>query len=84
MTKWTVSEVSQATGISEGAISGYYSNRGVSTKGGLTLSQVLEVMHRNGPRGTGPDSDKVKLLVNILQAAGEDTPFAFNDNDEAE
>ena len=80
MTKWTVTEVSQATGLSEGAISGYFSNRGITTKKGLTLTQILEVIH--APRrdhGTN-NSEKVKALVKILQAAGERTPYTYQED----
>lgn len=70
MEKWTVTEVSQATGLSEGAISGYFSNRGIRTKGGLTLLQVLEVL--NAPRinrGVN-NTEKVEKLIQILRSAG--------------
>lgn len=80
MTKWTVTEVSQATGLSEGAISGYFSNRSITTKKGLTLAQILEVIH--APRrdhGTN-NSEKVKTLVKILQAAGEHTPYIYQED----
>lgn len=83
MTKWTVTEVSQASGLSEGAISGYFSNRGISTKKGLNLFQILEVL--NAPRrdhGVN-DTKKVRNLVKILQAAGIDTPYEFQGGEES-
>lgn len=80
MTKWTVTEVSQATGISEGAISGYFSNRNITTKHGLTLSQVLEVIHAPRRNHGTNNSEKVKMLVKILQAAGETTPYVYQED----
>lgn len=78
MIKWAVTEVSQATGISEGAIFGYFSNRGQSVKEGLTLAQVLEVMNRERVRDCGTnDPKKVQKLVAILNEAGYETPFIY-------
>lgn len=77
MEKWTVTEVSQAIGLSEGAISGYFSNRGISTKKGLTLYQILEVMHSPRRNHGVNDTEKVEKLVRILQNAGYETPFTF-------
>ena len=77
MTKWTVTEVSQASGLSEGSISGYFSNRGITTKQGLSLAQILEVLTaRRRDHGTN-NSEKVRKLVMILQAAGIDTPYSY-------
>lgn len=41
--RYPVPEVSMAIGISENAIYGYFSNRGVTTRDGLTLDQIEEV-----------------------------------------
>ena len=80
MTTWTVTEVSQATGASEGAISGYFSNRGITTKGGLTLSQILEFLNRGVVRDHGiHNSEKVKSLVKILQISGYQTPYCYQE-----
>ena len=82
MTTWTVTEVSQASGLSEGTISGYFSNRGISTKGGLTLNQVLEVISRANKRDHGVnDTDKVKTLVHILEEAGVETPYTLKEGE---
>jgi len=79
MTKWSVTEVSQASGLSEGAISGYFSNRGISTKKGLNLYQILEVL--NAPRRDHGinNTAKVEKLVRILQEAGIDTPYTIKE-----
>lgn len=79
MKKWTVTEVSQATGLSEGAISGYFSNRGISTKKGLNLHQILECLHAPRRNHNINNEVKVRELVMILQAAGYDTPYVFQD-----
>lgn len=82
MKKWTVTEVSQASGISESAIGGYFSNRHISTRGGITLLQVLEMLQFNKENGRDKginDSEKVRLLVKILQIAGYETPYVFQD-----
>lgn len=42
--KFSVATVSQAIGRSEGSISAYFSNKGESTKGGITIRQVVEVL----------------------------------------
>ena len=42
--RYSVATVAQAVGRSEGSISGYFSNRGISTKGGITIAQVDEYL----------------------------------------
>lgn len=80
MTKWTVTEVSQATGLSEGTISGYFNGRNITTKKGLTLAQVLEVIHApKRDHGTN-NSEKTRALVKILQVAGEYTPYTYQED----
>lgn len=81
MTKWTVTEVSQASGLSEGAISGYFNNRGISTKKGLNLYQILEVINAPKRDHGVNNTSKVKKLVRILQAAGIDTPYTYQEED---
>lgn len=80
MTKWTVTEVSQASGLSEGAISGYFYNRGISTKKGLNIYQILEVL--SAPRRDHGinNTEKVESLVNILQIAGIKTPYVIKED----
>lgn len=81
MKKWSVTEVSQASGLSEGAISGYFSNRNVSTKKGLNLKQILEVLSAPRRDHGVNDSEKVKDLVKILQMAGIDTPYEIREGE---
>jgi len=42
--RYNVATVSQAIGRSEGSISGFFSNRRITTKGGITLSQIVDVI----------------------------------------
>ena len=46
MTKWTVAEISQATGESEGSISGFFCDRNITTRDGLTLDNILLFLMR--------------------------------------
>ena len=79
MTKWTVTEVAQASGLSEGAISGYFSNRSISTKNGLTLKQILDVLTSERRNHGVNNTEKVRMLVQILQAAGIQTPYTYQE-----
>lgn len=82
MITWTVTEVSQASGLSEGAISGYFSNRGISTKQGLNLYQILEVLTARRRDNGVNNTEKVQKLVRILQAAGIETPYTYKEDSE--
>lgn len=64
--RYTVQEVAQAIGLSEGTVSGYFTNRGISTKDGLTLDQITEVLERKRTRGGGVDFKRVKEIQNRL------------------
>lgn len=67
--RFNVATVAQAIGRSEGSISGYFSNRKQSTKGGLTISQIEEVI--NSPRrGVTIDWKNVKKIRSELEARG--------------
>ena len=64
--RYSVETVAQAIGRSEGAISGYFSNRGVPTKGGLMLKQIDEFL--DAPvRGKIIDWDGVDEIRDRLQ-----------------
>lgn len=41
--RYRVPDVAKATGLSEGQVSGFFNNRGETTKDGLTLDQIDEV-----------------------------------------
>ncbi len=67
--KYKVQVVSQTIGLSEGAITGYFSNKGISVKDGITAKQVIDVV--NGRRrGDGIDWDAVDALKAELSALG--------------
>lgn len=57
--RYTVQEVAQAVGLSEGTVAGYFKNRGTNTKDGLTLDQITEVLERQRTRGGGVDFKRV-------------------------
>lgn len=50
--RYRIIDVAKATGLSEGQVQGYFSNRDISTKAGLTLEQI-EAMALSGKRGPG-------------------------------
>lgn len=45
--RYRVVDVAKATGFSEGQVSGYFNNRNLTTKDGLTLDQIEEVCREN-------------------------------------
>lgn len=67
--RYSVATVAQAIGRSEGSITGYFSNRGISTKGGITIEQIEEVL-RAPIRGTIIDWDGVEEIWGTLVARG--------------
>ena len=42
--RYSVQVVSQAIGLSEGAISGYFNNQDISVSDGITAEQVVELV----------------------------------------
>lgn len=66
-TRYRVIDVAKATGLSEGQITGYFSNRKISTKAGLTIEQVEQVL-RGARRGPGIYWDKVQEIRERLLA----------------
>lgn len=42
--RYRIPDVARAIGFSEGSINSYFGNRGVGTKGGLTLDQIVEYL----------------------------------------
>ena len=57
--KYRVIEVAKALGLSEGQVMGYFSNRGISAKNGLTLEQIETVAFAT-TRGSGVRWEDVK------------------------
>lgn len=67
--RYKVQVVSQAIGFTEGVISGYFNNQGISVKDGITAKQVVEVANARR-RGDGVDWDSVEALKAELSALG--------------
>lgn len=67
--RYFVPEVSQAIGLSEGTIHGFFKNSGrkKSTKDGLTLDEIVEVIERKRTRGDGIDFNAVAEIRRRLQ-----------------
>lgn len=52
-TRYFIPEVAQAIGLSAGTIQAYFTNKGISTKDGITLDDIVEVIERKRKRGDG-------------------------------
>lgn len=66
--KYFVQEIAQAIGMSEGTIHGYFKNSGrkASTKDGLTIEEIVQVIERKRTRGEGIDWGAVKEIQRRL------------------
>lgn len=65
---YTVMDVSMATGLTENAIYAYFSNKGVSVRGGITLDQVEEILlARDGKTRRGVIWEKVREIRQRLR-----------------
>lgn len=64
-TRYPVPEISQAICLSENAVYNYFSNRGISCRGGLTLDQIVEVI-MSPRRGSGINEELVHEIVRRL------------------
>lgn len=81
MTTWTVTEVAQATGLSEGSITAFFNGQGISTKGGLNLHQILNFIERPNTRDHKKyNPDHTRELVILLQRAGYETPYTYQED----
>ena len=69
--RYSVATVSQAIGRSEGSISGYFSNKGIPTKGGITLDQIIEIIEAPA-RGKIINSDDIREIHDRLRQRGYD------------
>lgn len=72
--KFMVPDIAKALGRSEGSVTGYFTNRGITTKKGLTVEQVYEyvnyVIFGPGSREgeyTGIHWDRVARLRSLLE-----------------
>lgn len=69
--KYFVPEIAQAIGKSEGTIRGYFMNKSKkrpnkSTKNGLTLEEIVEVIERKRTRGDGINFNIVREIQQRL------------------
>ena len=62
--RYRVAEVAKAVGLSEHAVSGYFNNRSISTKGGVTIEQVFDLC--KGRRRGDINWDAVKQIRETL------------------
>lgn len=71
MKKYSVAVISVVTGLSEDAIRGFFNNRGVTTKGGLDIEQILGLLKGNRRNRKKPiDNAEVEELRDILKRIG--------------
>lgn len=77
MKKYRVRDVSTAVGLSEDTIYSYFSNKGESAKGGVTILQIVELLEapRRHKTTEPPDMDAVAEIRAAL------IPFGFTDSD---
>lgn len=77
--RYKTATVCQAIGVSEGSITAYFSNRKVSVKGGLTVSQIMEFVDYNmhHKRGEAICWEDVIEIRETLSDAG----YVFADED---
>ncbi len=64
--RYRVIDIAKATGLSEGQVTGFFSNRKVSVKSGLTIEQVEQVL-RGARRGPGINWEDVKQIRERLK-----------------
>lgn len=81
--RYFVPEIARAIGLSEGTIRGYFrnGNRGrqpKSTKEGLTIEEIEEVLNRDRTRGDGLDFTMVEEIKKRLAERG----WVVEDDDE--
>ena len=70
--RYSVQVVSQAIGLSEGAISGYFNNQDISVSDGITAEQVIELVdyRSRGRKYKDIDWDAVDSLIAELKNLG--------------
>jgi hypothetical protein len=73
--KYKVATVAQAIGRSEGSICGYFSNRGVATKGGITMDQIEAVLV-SPARGNAIDWKEVGEIRKNLEERGFEIDYS--------
>lgn len=68
--RYRVIDIAKATGLSEGAVTGFFSNRKISTKSGLTIQQINQMLN-GARRGPGINWDNVsEIRQELLEQCG--------------
>lgn len=68
--RYRVIDVAKATGLSEGQVMGYFSNRNISVKAGITIEQITQMIHGN-KRGPGINWEKItEIRKRLLDESG--------------
>lgn len=86
--RYFVPEIAQAIGLSEGTIRGYFTNKSTkrpkkSTKDGLTLDEIVEVLERDTTRGDGIDSAAVReIRRRLIKEKGYEIVNDFENEEE--
>ena len=83
--RYSVQVVSQAIGLSEGAISGYFNNQDISVSDGITAEQVVEFIEwrsRGRKYKDNIDWDAVDSLIAELKNLGYEVVDVNKDREE--
>lgn len=80
--RYRVIDVAKALALSEGAVSGYFNNRGISTKAGLTIEQLYELC-KGRRRGDIRWNDVKEIREELLTRYGVEI-IESNEDDEKE
>ena len=67
--RYRVPEVAKALGLSEGAVNGYFANRNISAKNGLTLEQI-ELVATSPKRGGIKWDEVVEIRTRLENERG--------------
>ena len=81
--RYSVQVVSQAIGLSEGAISGYFNNQDISVSDGITAEQVIELVEyrSRGRKYKDIDWDAVDSLIAELKNLGYEVVDVIEEED---
>ena len=82
--KYKIQVVSQAIGLSEGAVSGYFNNQNISVSDGITAEQVVELIEwrSRGRKYKDIDWDAVDSLIAELKNLGYEVVDVNEDKEE--
>lgn len=80
--RYSVATVAKAIGGSEGAINAYFSNRKITTKGGITIAQIAEVVRRE--KRVRKSCVKWEEIAEIREALEREHGITITEVDDAE